>query len=94
MNLLARIERLEALAEDLHENLASTGDQLRLIAETLEFPYEKLLQIWRREFDGRPLDYRGSLLLGDAVQRAKTACQTSGVAGGRVSRAVTLKNHD
>ena len=77
MNLLARIERLEALTEDLHENLAGTGDELRLTADGMKFPYEKVLQIWRHELGGQPLDYGGSLLLLDAVRHAKAACETS-----------------
>ncbi len=37
MNLLARIELLEEIAEDLHEDLADTRDELRSTADVLQF---------------------------------------------------------
>ena len=77
MNLLARIELLEEIAEDLQKEFAETRDELRSTADVLQFPYEKVLQIWRHELGGQPLDYGGSLLLLDAVRRAKAACHTS-----------------
>ncbi len=77
MNLLPRIELLEEIAEVLQEDFADTRDELRSTAEELQVPYEKVVQIWRHELGGQPLDYGGSLLLLDAVRRAKAACQTS-----------------
>ena len=77
MSLLARIELLEEIAEDLQKDFADTRDTLRSTAEALQFPYERVVQIWRHELGGQPLDYGGSLLLFDAIRRAKAACQTS-----------------
>ena len=78
MSLLARIELLEEIAEDLQKDFADTRDTLRSTAEALQFPYERVVEIWRHELGGQPLDYGGSLLLLNAVRRAKTDCQTSG----------------
>ena len=77
MSLLARIELLEEIAEGLQKDLADTRDALGSTADALQFPYEKVVQIWRHELGGQPLDYGGSLLLLDAVRNAKAACQTS-----------------
>ena len=78
MSLLARIELLEEIAEGLQKDFADTRDALRSTAEALQFPYERVVEIWRHELGGQPLDYGGSLLLLNAVRRAKTDCQTSG----------------
>ena len=78
MSLLARIELLEEIAEGLQKDFADTRDALRSTAEALQFPYERVVEIWRHELGGQPLDYGGSLLLLNAVRREKAACQTSG----------------
>ena len=77
MKLLTKIELLEGFAKDLDEALSYTLDALRATADAFEYPYDRVVQIWRKKLKGKPLDDQDCWMLCDKVARAKHAEMTS-----------------